>query len=355
MMLRGYIRYAVALLVAFVLGSCAVHEWPDSKPFDVDLTLNLEYKTAMPLYDIIYQSTTRQNGDDQEWDVRYTVEFYECNAEGAYREDRPVFRKVFLKEDFRTSNDFGNVVQMKVPAANYQIKVWTDLVPHQTAPANYFYDAANFSRVGLIMSRYRGSTDLRDAFTGGTHLDLSDYIRAGMSAETTIESERPLAKVEFITTDVEEFISKYLAKKEKEGKELTRTEYDDLKQLKNLKVKITYSYNMPTVFSIHENKPKASEPRPSFYSNIVPLGNNEASMAFDYIFVNGDEAPQVMDLEVFDEDNLILSRMLYMNITIKRSHLTIVRSKFLTADIQGGAVINPDFEPDDDNFIYWIE
>lgn len=355
MKLRGYIHTVFALLVAVVLSSCAVHEWPDSKPFDVDLTLNLEYKTAMPLYDIIYQSTTRQNGDDQEYDVRYTIEFYECNEEGTYREDRPDFRKVFLKEDFRTSNDFGYVVKMKVPAAHYHIKVWTDLVPHATAPANYFYDPSNFSRVNLIMSRYRGSTDLRDAFTGGTQLDLSGYIRSGMSAEATIESERPMAKVEFITTDVDEFISKYLAKKEKEGKEMSRTEYDNLMQLKNLKVKITYSYNMPTVFSIHENKPKGSEPRPSFYSNIVPLGNNEASMAFDYIFVNGVEAPQVMDLEVIDENNNILSRMLYMNIKLKRSHLTIVRSKFLTADIQGGAVINPDFEPDSDDLIYWIE
>lgn len=355
MRLRSYISSLVALLAAFALSSCAVHEWPDDKPFDVDLTLHLRYKTSMPVYDIIHVSSTRQNGENVDYDVRYTIEFYECDKEGDYDERRPAFRRVFTKSGFRTSDDFDHTVQLKVPACSYQIMVWTDIVKHAEKPENYFYDPANFSRVNLIMERYTGSTDLRDAFTGSVKLDLSGFIKSGMSTQTTISSERPLAKVEFITTDVEEFVKEYAEKKQKAGVKLSAQEYDNLLQLRDLKVKISYAYNMHTVFSIHEDKPKDSQPTPSFMSSIVPLGNNEASLGFDYIFVNGVESPQSMNVEVFDGDDIILSRMLYIPVTIKRSHLTIVRSKFLTADIQGGAVINPDFEPDDDNLIYWIK
>ena len=344
-----------ACLVALATTSCAVHEWPDPNPFNVDVTLNLDYKTEMPLYDIVEQ-TSRWDKENTDYDIRYTVEFYEMSKEGKFVEDAPDIRKVFVKDHFETSDDFKHTVQLTVPARNYIIYVWTDIIPHGDVPVNLFYNAERFGRVELIMENYVGNTVLRDAFTGHTTLDLSGYLHSGMSAEATIESERPMAKVQFITTDVEEFISKYLAMKEKEvGHKMDADDYTRLLDLQQFTVKVKYSWNMPSSFSMYEDKPNNSVEAPSFETKITPIDKNEASLAFEYVLVNGKSGDQQFDIEVYDADERMLSRVRYIPVKILRSHLTIVRSKFLTADIQGGAVIDPGFAPDDDNFIYWIE
>ncbi len=345
----------LACLVVLATTSCAVHEWPDPKPFNVELTLNLNYKTEMPLYDIIEQ-TSRWGEENADYDIRYTVELYELNKDGSFLEDRPDVRHVFVKDRFETSADFNHQVQLKVPACNYIIYVWTDIIRHGEIPVNLFYNAERFGRVKLIMDNYVGNTDLRDAFTGHTTLDLSGYLKSNMSAEATIESVRPMAKVQFVTTDVEEFIQKYMAMKEKEvGHKMGVEDYTRLVNLQQFTVRITYSWNMPIEFDMYEDKPNGSIEKPSFETKITMMEGNEASMGFEYVLVNGTEANQQFDLEVYDADNRLLSRVLYIEVPIVRSHLTIVRSKFLTADIQGGAVINPDFEPDRDDFIYWID
>ena len=350
-----FLLSSLALLFALMTTSCAVHEWPNDVPFDVNLTINLDYKTEMPLYDIIEQ-TSRLDALNKDYDIRYTLEYYLVDENGKYSEDDPVIRETFIKEKFETSDDFKHTVQMSVPARNYIIYVWTDIVEHDKAPANLFYDHADFDRVYLMMSKYVGNTDLRDAFTGHASADLSGYLQSGMSATVDIVSERPMAKIQFITTDVEEFILKYMAMKEKEvGHKMSTDDYTRLLDLQQFTVRITYSYNMPSAFSLHENRPKDSVDRPSFEAKILPLGDNEASMGFDYVFVRAEGAEQQLDIALYDVDGRLLSQVLYIPIPIKRSQLTIVRSKFLTTDIQGGAVINPDFAPDDDNFIYWIE
>ena len=109
--------------------------------------------------------------------------------------------------------------------------------------------------------------------------------------------QRPLAKFEFITNDLQEFIDKEIEYLKKEAA-----------------------------------------------TRLGILNDNEASLGFDYVFVNGKEAGVSVQIGLYDGEDRQIALSEPIDVSLKRSYHTILRGSFLMQQATGGIVINPDFD-----------
>lgn len=70
-----------------------------------------------------------------------------------------------------------------------------------------FYFTDNFVEMTL-QGEHHGNTDLRDAFRGSADISLAASIAVHTPDTVDVTMQRPLAKYEFISTDLKEFIDK---------------------------------------------------------------------------------------------------------------------------------------------------
>ena len=188
---------------------------------------------------------------------------------------------------------------------------------------------------------------------------------------------RPLAKFEFITTDLQEFITKtieaMIRKEEAEAaakagetkfeggdnpEDITPTESDtktdgdtktgDTKtpvvDLEKYTVVFFYSGYMPNAYNMMEGKPCDSATGVKFSSAISTIDNHDARLGFDYVFVNGEESSVMVTVALYDEEGTQLSISRQIEVPIKRSMLTTVRGSFLMQNTGGGVAIDPGFD-----------
>ena len=87
---------------------------------------------------------------------------------------------------------------------------------------------------------------------------------------------------------------------------------------------------MPHAYSMYTDKPVDSSTGVMFESTLRKLSESEASMGFDYVFVNGKKSAVTEPIEV----------------PLKRSHHTTLTGMFLMSEASGGVTINPDFDGD---------
>ena len=77
-----------------------------------------------------------------------------------------------------------------------------------TLLSTVFYTTSDFAAVKL-KGDYTGGTDYKDVFSGQATLDLTPYrCRLAVRHREEIQLERPLAKIELITTDVIKYLNK---------------------------------------------------------------------------------------------------------------------------------------------------
>ena len=364
--LSGGRFFSSAALVACALlciTSCAVHEWPEPSPADV--IVNLDFDTQLPQYKVLNEEGTRASHDGRDYDIRYTIAAYRLLPDGSYAEE-PFLLKVFSKDEIEELNAS---FRFSIDEGSYRFYVWTDFVLAGTQ-SDYFYNTTNFRRISL-QGTHEGNNDFRDAFSGSADLKV---IRLG-SKETpstvTVQMRRPLAKFEFITTDLQEFITKtieaMIRKEEAEAaakagetkpeggdnpEDITPTESDtktgDTKtpvvDLEKYTVVFFYSGYMPNAYNMMEGKPCDSATGVKFSSAISTIDNHDARLGFDYVFVNGEESSVMVTVALYDEEGTQLSISRQIEVPIKRSMLTTVRGSFLMQNTGGGVAIDPGFE-----------
>ena len=360
---------ALAVCALLCITSCAVHEWPEPTPADV--IVNLDCDTQMPQYKVLNEEGTRASHDGRDYDIRYTIAAYRLLQDGSYAEE-PFLLKVFSKDEIEELNA---TFRFSIDEGSYRFYVWTDFVLAGTQ-SDYFYNTTNFRRISL-QGAHEGNNDFRDAFSGSADLKV---IRRG-SKETpstvTVQMRRPLAKFEFITTDLQEFITKtieaMIRKEEAEAaakagetkseggdnpKDITTTESDtktdgdtktgDTKtpvvDLEKYTVVFFYSGYMPNAYNMMEGKPCDSATGVKFSSAISAIDNHDARLGFDYVFVNGEESSVMVTVALYDEEGTQLSISRQIEVPIKRSMLTTVRGSFLMQNTGGGVAIDPGFE-----------
>ena len=375
MILRSVISWVVSSSAALAacallcITSCAVHEWPEPSPADV--IVNLDFDTQLPQYKVLNEEGTRASHDGRDYDIRYTIAAYRLLPDGSYAEE-PFLLKVFSKDEIEELNAS---FRFSIDEGSYRFYVWTDFVLAGTQ-SDYFYNTTNFRRISL-QGTHEGNNDFRDAFSGSADLKV---IRLG-SRETpstvTVQMRRPLAKFEFITTDLQEFITKTIeamirkeeadaAAKAGETKseggdnpeDITPIESDtktdgdtktgDTKtpvvDLEKYTVVFFYSGYMPNAYNMMEGKPCDSATGVKFSSAISAIDNHDARLGFDYVFVNGEESSVMVTVALYDEEGTQLSISRQIEVPIKRSMLTTVRGSFLMQNTGGGVAIDPGFE-----------
>lgn len=337
---------ALAACALLCITSCAVHEWPEPSPADV--IVNLDFDTQLPQYKVLNEEGTRASHDGRDYDIRYTLAAYRLLQDGSYAEE-PFLLRVFSKDEIE---ELDASFRFSIDEGSYRFYVWTDFVLAGTQ-SDYFYNTTSFRRISL-QGVHEGNNDFRDAFSGSADLKV---IRRG-SKETpstvTVQMRRPLAKFEFITTDLQEFITKtieaMIRKEEaeaaaKEGE--TKSDGDTktpVVDLEKYTVVFFYSGYMPNAYNMMEGKPCDSATGVKFSSAISTIDNHDARLGFDYVFVNGEESSVMVTVALYDEEGTQLSISRQIEVPIKRSMLTTVRGSFLMQNTGGGVAIDPGFE-----------
>lgn len=330
----------IALVLTIALAGC-VHDYPGMTEegeegvdptlveVNTEVTLDLE---LVPL-EIITQESARSGTNkarnittkaDDGYRRRFIIE--------AWREGKPTTRQVTVMETAEEDGDakISLPIHLKLHALEYTLAVWTDYVKAGTTD-DLYYDTDNLQQVACT-DPYTGSTPHRDCLYGTAVLDLRQY-RNEWNARVQIKVDmvRPLAKYELIATDVKDFLRK--TKKQRADDE-------------TFTITFSYGFYLPTVFNVLAGKPADSRTGITYTTPLtVPAdGQEECAIGTDFVFVNGTESFVSLSMEIRDSGGNVISRTTGLKVPYRRGHLTTVRARFLTNEMQGGVDIDDDFD-----------
>lgn len=338
------------VLPLWLLVGCDVHEWPD-KPERVKLHLCLRYQTEMTEWLHHYNGSKaveiglgkRYDNTQQEGIIRYDIHADPTGdkpAAGAGLAERFRFTKPIPK-------GYPHEQTLELMPGAYRLQAWSDLIRSQEDA--YFYETDNFAEIRL-QGKHKANTDYRDAFRGSDTLTLVSNITEQRPDTLCLTLERPLAKFEFITQDVMEFIDKESLRLESKGqpagKEAERETPTKTIRLEDYRVVFYYVGFMPDAYSLHTDKPVDSSTGVSFESSLKRLNDKEASMGFDYVLVNDKQSAVTVQIGIYDKEGTQLSLTDPIEVPLKRSHHTLLQGTFLLSESSGGVVIDPDFDGD---------
>lgn len=339
------------LLTAMVfLTACNVHEWPEQSTEEA-LELLLEFETAMPQFE--HYIDTRTGATIETKDVRdhgtmrYIVRAYPVNNDRVSSDY--VHEQVFTRDVSPAGYDC--TVSMSLSPGSYRLMVWAELSEMNSFPV--FYDATDFGDI-TMPGEHRANTDYRDAFRGTLDVTLESSITEHAPVSGVVTMQRPLAKFEFITNDLVEFIeketSRVRAKGDAKSGDDIESESSDVgasrMSLDDYRVVFYYVGFMPSEYSMYTDKPVDSKTGVFFQSTLRQLSDDEASLGFDYVFVNGTETAVAVRIAVIADDGTEVSLTDAIDVPLRRSHHTIVRGSFLLTSASGGVGIDPGFEGD---------
>lgn len=362
-----------ALLSLAALGGCDVHEFP-AAPGSSKLVLNLSFDTPLPVWEQKIVGETRSTKTASkavqvEGEMRYTLRLYPL-AEPSSRDYGLPIREYVFYRDIAPGYDASFTIE--VPTGEYSLLVWADLCHDKGG--RYFYDLSSFG--GITFSEpYTGNNDYRDAFLGKCDLKVETDILERAPQEKTLEMHRPLAKFEFLSEDLREFIAretKAAAVRERAAEaeggtkasgssdgtssDGTKASGDELPETKAIslegyKAVCTYTSYLPNTFNAYTVKSVDSSLQVSFEGGIVALGEAEASLGFDYVFVSDKETFVDVQIDIYDPLGNRVSHTGVIRVPLKRNRFTIMRGSFLMQSASGGISIVPDFDNDFNIFI----
>lgn len=340
--MKKVLHYMMALLV-LLLSACDVYEWPET-PKLTKLHLRLNYETDMTEWMHRYDGVSVDEqglGDTydnrQEYGkIRYIIRTYPVSEK--QRTSQNYTQEFVITKDI--SEGYNHEVTLDVLPGSYNIMVWSDLI--ETSGDSYFYDANNFAEI-MLQGEHKGNTNHRDAFRGMNSVTLVADIEEQQPVTLDVTMQRPLAKFEFITTDLQKFIDKELEALKKEAE--TRGEgHPSRVDIESYKVVFQYSGFMPDTYNMNTDKPIDSSMGVSFESELNALNENEASLGFDYVFVNGKEAGVSVQIGLYDSENRQVAFSEPINVPLRRNRHTVVKGSFLMQQASGGITIDSDFD-----------
>lgn len=346
----------VICTMLLLLTSCDVHEWPDN-PSRETVRLVLKYDTQMTQWQQLFDGSkvTEQYLGPQydsrltKGKMRYIVRTYPVTPT-----TRLTTRSEYNHEFVFTqslSEGYDREVSLYLEPGEYTIMVWADIVKNDDDIP--FYDAQNFGEISL-QGEHTACTDYRDAFRGSTNITLTTNVVEHEPQSYVVEMSRPLAKFEFITDDLQEFIAKEMHRIGNQPAESGSVNGDvpaKSIRLEDYNVVFQYVGFMPNSYSIFTDKPVDSSTGVIFRSGMKQLNDREASIGFDYLFVNGKASTATVRIGIYDKMGTELSMSNPIELPVKRNRHTIVRGKFLMLESSQGIYINPDYEGDN-NIIF---
>lgn len=341
-------------VMALCLSACDVHQFPEQldeaggspDPEDpdllVDLDMKLVYFTDMYLWEHNYDpklgtiveaypdaavdeshpgTTDKFSGKLDFGFKNVTAKFY---APGSSTHQR-------LEESVSDVADgYDETRRVRLMPGEYDVVVWTDFTETEEHPR--FYNSSDFNSVKIDYPNYAASTDFRDAHRGRTRFTLD-----GTGGEIEVEMKRPLAKYEFITTDLSEFL-------DNESRRLNRS---SRATMDDYKVIIYYSTYHPSSYNAVDDWNSDSATGVSFETQVTVTGESEASLGFDYVFINDISTGAVeVTIVVNDLDGNRVAQSQQLHVPLRRDHHTLLRGAFLTMNGSGGVGIDPGYDGD---------
>lgn len=348
--MKKILHLIIIYMSLWLFSACDVHEWPETPEF-VKLHLRLNYETDMTewyhQYDgqgVVEQGLGETYDNRREYgQIRYIVRAYPVSEKQRTTEG---YRHEFVFTRSITEG-YDHEMTLDLLPGNYNIMVWSDLIP--TSGTAYFYDVSNFAEIRLL-GDHQANTDYRDAFRGKENISLIADVMEKLPDTLDIVMQRPLAKYEFITTDVQEFLDKEAVRVASKANSGNTASDDDASSrvinLEDYKVVFYYKGFMPDAYSIHTDKPVDSSTGVFYESTLKKLTESEASMGFDFVMVNGQKSVVTVQVGIYDKEDVQLSLSDPIEIPLKRAHHTIIRGILLMSEASGGVTISPDFDGD---------
>ena len=332
-----------ALPFIMALTSC-VHEWPE--PAETDFVLSLEFPDEMP-QGPTHEIGTRASYNAEDYDVRYIIEAYEKLSDGSYNETEAYARFEFSQDDVKT---LDKSLDLRIMEGEYRFRVWVDYIDSETA-APVFYNADNLRYIKLFGRdegiKHVGNNDFRDAFAGCIDAEIVRFGGNHAPSSATVRMYRPLSKIVFITTDLDDWITKVITNRmemmAQSGQKDVPITSEDVK-LEDYDIRIHYPQYMPNAFNLETDRTAWSDVNVNFTSKMTKLSGTEASLGFDYVFANEEDPKVVMAVSLHSQDGTQLARSIDITVPLERGKVTTVKGSFLLEESDGGVSINPDFD-----------
>ena len=318
-----------------LLAACDVHEWPEP-PERVQLHVKLNYEKDMTVWNHLHDgSDVIDHGLGGTYDnsqvhgtIRYIIRAYPHAGGTLSQEYAQEF--VFTKD---IAEGYDHDVTLSLSPGDYSIMVWSDLIENDISTP--CYDASDFAGISL-QGDYMGCNDFRDAFRGTADIAVPADITGQPAASVAITMQRPLAKFEIVTNDLSEFIEKQTMRAAETGTSASIS-------LDNYRIVFYYVGFVPDTYSMMTDKPVDSSTGIGFQSDLQKMTDDEGSLGFDYVFVNGKESAATVQIGVYDADGNLLFVTKTITVPLKRSRHTVIRGSFLTSGASGGALIDPGY------------
>lgn len=329
-------RTLILLFVAaFSLASC-VHEFPEESagagnPLIVACTFNVQLSLdSLTLHKEI--NTTRA-AEEQPQRSRFVIEVY---PEGV---NEPAYHQILYRE---TSDTSAFAIPMPLESQRYNIVAWHDYVDE--SGTNPFYAMDNLRSIHIpAPGQYVGNTEAKDCQSLVAELDLTPYEgQWSVNVTNHYEMSRPLAKIVFITTDLNSYVEKLQSAAETRGSEDKKADTRSI--LEKYTTKIVYTGYLPTGFNALGNRPNDSDVGYSCDASLTVLDNGEVCMAFDYVLINTHETYIDAALYVYDENGDEVAYTEPIHFPIRRNGITVLRDRFFTKTPPAGVTIKHEFD-----------
>ncbi len=264
------------------------------------VSLDLVYPSAdMPAY-------TRSSTPS----LRAVIEFYKSGTTTL------VSRKTFASTDEMT---------FILTSGDYDIRVWSDYTLDKDT--DLYYNSEQTNNISILSKEgYTANSDYKDAFAG-----VSTLTTDGAEMNYTHTLKRPFAKYRIVATDVEE----YEEMRERRG----------YPELDDLSIEIVYEGYLPTAYNMVDAILCGADTGYSFDSEITGATDTEATLATDYVFVNGSGSSVSVTIYIKDAEGNTISAVSGNTIEYKADYLTTISGGFLTAG-KGGIDIDTSWDGD---------
>lgn len=342
------------VFAAVILLSSCVHQWPESSPADVDLTLTFD--TDMPFHrSLVFPDETKSaalasDGEDlfaqdfsahESYDVRYIVEAYRQLSDGSYGRDAAQ-RWVFCDEDASMMDDFH--MSVSLDEGTYLFRAWADFVEAGSAEDLHYHTADWKSGIRLNHEDgYDGATDWRDSYVGSLEVEVIRYGSKVEPVSGVILMSRPHGKYIFLTNDLDEFVTKVLhTKAQEDATKAPEFNIDDYTFV------VTYTSFVPNSYNIFTDRANDSAPTATYETSLTQIDATRAVMGFDYVITGTQGKTSVrVGLQLKDKDGTVLAEHDNVNIPVNASQYTLVEGRFLMQESSGGVAIDPGFNGPD--------
>jgi hypothetical protein len=327
------IRLFLYALILFFTGCNTIHEFPDENPVDpylIDVSIAMQINMNINLDTVFQTYAAMLEGD---YDIRYIVDIYEKDEQYTQSVSNRVMRIVKTESSIISDGVYQMVDTVSLPVKKYQIITWMDFVAKGSSSDKY-YDTHDLQKIAIIPQngKYTGYNATKDAFTAKIEMDLTPYRNQQFVHYNVLaEVKRPFAIYRIITTDINEY--------------MTYHQTLSYASIRPSTTNLLYNLYFPMGYNAYLQAPDNFRAGVNYSHDIVEvIPEQEAILASDYVFVEEDTFYSV-DFEIFSAENKHLNTINGLKINLKRNHTTIIRSEFLTKDLNDGSVgISDNFE-----------